>query len=116
VSANDLLLVPPGSSAAGEVSVLFEPRRTVVLLSGEVDHAMEPELRQAAEAAINAGNRVQVDARHVRFIDSIGLALIARLAASLPGRVSLLHPPPHLQLLLDVGQLHRVVRIVPTDV
>ena len=115
MSASDLMLDPSGSAPAGEVSVLFEPRRTVVVLSGEVDHAMEPELRQAAKAAIDAGTTVQVDTRHVRFIDSIGLALIARLAASLPGRVSVLHPPPHLQLLLEVAQLQRVVRIVASD-
>jgi anti-anti-sigma factor len=115
VAATDLLLVASGIPAAGEVSVLFEPRRTVVLLSGEVDHAMEPELRQAAKAAIDAGTTVQVDTRHVRFIDSIGLAFIARLAASLPGRVSVLHPPPHLQLLLEVAQLQCVVRVVASD-
>lgn len=115
MSANDPMLDPSIPATAGDVSVLFEPRRTVVVLSGEVDHAMEPELRQAAKAAIDAGNRVQVDARHVRFIDSIGLALIARLAASLPGRVSVLHPPPQLELLLEVAQLQRVVRVVVSD-
>lgn len=114
MSANDLVLVPSSSPAAGEVSVLFEPRRTVVLLSGEVDHAMEPELRQAAEAAIAAGNRVDVDARHVTFIDSIGVSFIARIAASV-GQVSVLHAPPNLAFLLDVTQLSSIVRVSSED-
>ncbi|NHC46966.1 STAS domain-containing protein [Motilibacter aurantiacus] len=88
-----------------------------VALSGEVDLALNDRL-DAMAAAFERGPAAdaRVDLRDVTFMDSAGLAFVARLiraAADRGGEVVLLGPPPALRRVLAVSGLDRLARIVP---
>lgn len=96
----------------GSVSVIYGERRTRVVLSGEIDAALAPDLRQAAADAEAAGSPVEVDVRHVTFMDSAGVAFLARTAARCPGRPVLVQPPDAVRFLLDVTAMRPLVDVV----
>ena len=75
-------MAPAGASPTGDVQVFFDPGLTVVLLSGEVDLALGPELEDAGRDAIDRGDPIRIDASSMSFIDSVGLAFVARLASA----------------------------------
>lgn len=77
-----LNMAPAGSSPTGDVQVFFDPGVTIVLLSGEVDLALGPELEDAGRDAIDRGEPIRIDASSMSFIDSVGLAFVARLASA----------------------------------
>ena len=97
---------------AGSVHVIAAPSRTRVVLSGEIDATIGQELREAAADAEAAGRPVEVDARHVRFMDSSGVTLLARLATRNPGRLRLIQPPDVVRFLLDVTRIKDLIDVV----
>ncbi len=103
------------SVETGSVHVMVGPAQTRVVLSGEIDAQIAPELRDAAADAEAAGRPVEVDARHVRFMDSSGVTLLARLAARTPGRLRLIQPPEVIRFLLEVTRIRDVIDIVDGD-
>ncbi|HIZ34514.1 MAG TPA: STAS domain-containing protein [Candidatus Ruania gallistercoris] len=107
--------VPRESNGAGSVHTLLDPDRTRLVLSGEIDVALTDELTDAVTDAEAAGLPVQVDARHVTFMDSSGIALLARLANRTPGRLSLIKPPDVVRFLLDVTRIGDLVDVVEGD-
>lgn len=70
-----------GSSKHHDIDVAFQSGVTVIQLRGEVDMAMCEALDAVASLAIEYGAPVRVDLGQVSFIDSSGLAFLARLAA-----------------------------------
>jgi anti-anti-sigma factor len=106
----------PGSrDAAGEpgsVHVILSPDRTTIVLSGEVDADLGPDLAQATTDAEQAGVPIEIDAHHVTFMDSSGVAFLARLAMRTPHRVRLLHVPPTVQFLLEVTRIGELLAVV----
>ena len=107
----------PGESRSGEngpgsVHTLLEADRTRLVLSGEIDVAVTEELTEAVTEAESAGFPVDVDARHVTFMDSSGIALLARLATRTPGRLTLIQPPDVVRFLLDVTRIGDLVDVV----
>ena len=102
----------------GSVHVILSPDRTTIVLSGEVDADLGPDLAQATTDAEEAGLPIEVDTHHVTFMDSSGVAFLARLTSRSPHRVRLLHVPPTVQFLLEVtriGELLDVVEDAPRD-
>lgn len=100
----------------GSVHVLFGAEKTRVVLSGEIDVVMVPELLEAAQAVRDAGlPTVEVDAQHVTFMDSTGLAFFARLAAQGPSRPVVLRPSPPVRFLLDLTWMGELVDVVDDD-
>ncbi|MGC0272546.1 STAS domain-containing protein [Pseudactinotalea sp. Z1739] len=99
----------------GSVHTLLESDRTRIVLSGEVDVSVSAELTDAVAEAEAAGVPTQVDAKHVTFIDSSGVALLARLASRTPGRVQILNPPEVLTFLLEVTRIGELVEVVDTS-
>ena len=100
----------------GSVHVLFGGERTRVVLAGEVDVGMVPDLLEAAQAVRDAGlPTVEVDAHLVTFMDSTGLAFFARLVAQGPGRPVVLRPSPPVRFLLDLTWMCDIVDIVDDD-
>lgn len=86
---------------------------TRLVLSGDIDAGNVDELAGTfAEAAVARGP-VQVDARHLGFVDSSGLTLFARLAAAVP--VTLIDPPETLRFLIDLTRLGGRVTVVDSD-
>lgn len=99
----------------GSVHTLLESDRTHIVLSGEVDVSVSAELTDAVAEAEAAGVPTQVDAKHVTFIDSSGVAMLARLATRTPGRVQILNPPEVLTFLLEVTRIGELVEVVDTS-
>jgi anti-sigma B factor antagonist len=80
-------------------------------LSGELDHATAPELRQPLDAAIKAGVRaVLVDLSDCNFIDSTGLSVLVHAHARLlddGGRLEICCPDPQVRRLLEITGVDR---------
>ncbi|MCP6341434.1 STAS domain-containing protein, partial [Klebsiella pneumoniae] len=71
----------------GWVSVLGSEARTRLVLSGELDESVFPDLAAAVDLAVTRGVPVDIDARSTTFMDSSTVVTLARLAARLT------HPP-----------------------
>lgn len=113
VEADGHATTPPGDD--GSVHVMFSAGRTRIVLSGEIDASLSTELRDAAADAETAGRPVEVDARHVRFMDSSGVTLLARLASRTPGRLQVIQPPDVVRFLLEVTHIGELVDVVDRD-
>nr|WP_203669114.1 STAS domain-containing protein [Cellulomonas pakistanensis] len=95
--------------------VILSPDRTTIVLSGEVDADLGADLAQATTDAEQAGVPIEVDAHHVTFMDSSGVAFLARLAMRTPHRVRLLHVPPTVEFLLEVTRIGELLDVVEDD-
>ncbi|TDE99103.1 anti-sigma factor antagonist [Occultella glacieicola] len=108
---------PPSSvpDHGGSVHALLESECTRLILSGEIDLSLNADLTEAVADAEAAGLPVQVDTRHVTFMDSSGIALLARLASRTPGRLTMIKPPDVVRFLLEVTRIGEMVDVVDTD-
>lgn len=101
------------------VHVIVMAERTRIVLSGEIDADLVPELQEAAADAEATGLPIEVDAQHVTFMDSSGIAFLARVASRSTGHIRVLHAPDAVRFLLDVtkiGELVDLVEDASTDV
>jgi len=108
-TATDRVDGPP----PGDVVVLTDADRTLVMLHGEIDHRVSDDLEDAARYCVDAGLRAQVDVRRVSAMDSVGLAFIVRLAAALShnGAELVLHGPSRqVQDLIELVEAGPLVR------
>ena len=96
----------------GSVHILLEDESTTIVLAGEIDADMAAELQEATSAAEAAGKPVVVDAHHVTFMDSSGVAFLARLAIRTPARVKLVNVPPTVRFLLDVTRIGDLLDVI----
>ncbi len=106
---------PEESKEIGSVHVIVAPTRTRIVLSGEIDASLSTELQDAADDAEAAARPVEVDARHVRFMDSSGVTLLARLASRTPGRLRIIRPPDVVRFLLEVTHIRDFADIIDDD-
>lgn len=107
-----------GASAAGEpgaVQVIVGADRTRIVLSGEVDADLGPELQEATSEAEQRGLPIEVDAHHVTFMDSSGVAFLARLSIRSEHRVRLLRVPPTVRFLLEVTRIGELLDVVDDE-
>ncbi len=104
---------PPAPRAAepGAVHVLLGGNTTRVVLSGDIDAELAPYLVEAAAEVIEAGQPVEVDTRHVTFMDSTGVAFLARLAAASTQPPVVLSPPEEVRFLLEITRIGDLVEI-----
>jgi anti-sigma B factor antagonist len=80
----------------------------VVEVTGEVDIATAPRLREALEQRPAAGGRLVVDLTGVTFMDSSGLGILLNLQRDVGdagGRLAVVCPPGPARLLLEVTGL-----------
>ncbi|MFC5381476.1 STAS domain-containing protein [Aquipuribacter nitratireducens] len=96
----------------GSVHVLFEPGTTRVVLTGEIDAELGPDLLEAAEDALSTSRPIEVDSHLVTFMDSTGVAFLARLASRAPRRVVLIDPPDVVQFLIDTTRISSLLDVV----
>jgi len=93
------------------LSVREEPDRRAVRISlvGEVDHSNHQILSDALdEVAVTDADEVVIDCRHLEFIDSAGLGVLARArAAAGTTRVEVQDASPAIERLLTVVGLDR---------
>ncbi len=99
----------------GSVHVLFGASRTRVVLTGEIDAELGPDLLEAAAESEDADHPIEVDAQHVTFMDSTGVAFLARLASRRREPLVLIRPPDVVRFLVDVTSIGELVRIVDAD-
>jgi len=114
----DTSALDPSSSVVGEpgtVHVIVGADRTRIVLSGEVDADLGPELQEATAEAEQLGLPIEVDAHHVTFMDSSGVAFLARLSIRSQHRVRLLRVPPTVRFLLEVTRIGELVDVVEGD-
>lgn len=104
-----------GAAETGSVHVMVSSSRTRLVLSGEVDVALSGELTEAVTEAERAGLPVEIDARHITFMDSSGVSMLARLAHRTPGRLTMIEPPDVVRFLLGVTRIGEVVDVVDVD-
>ncbi|ROR72570.1 STAS domain-containing protein [Bogoriella caseilytica] len=103
------------AAESGSVHLIVSAERTRMVLSGEIDVALTDELSEAVDDAERASLPVEVDARHVSFMDSSGISMLARLARRVPGRLAVIEPPEVVRFLLEVTKIADVVDIVEAD-
>lgn len=99
----------------GAVQVIVGADRTRIVLSGEVDADLGAELAEATSEAEQRGLPIEVDAHHVTFMDSSGVAFLARLSIRSQHRVRLLRVPPTVRFLLEVTRIGELLDIVDDD-
>jgi anti-sigma B factor antagonist len=91
------------------------PGGLALTVSGELDLATSPELREHLAAALESGmTRVVVDLREVTFMDSIGLAAIvhARSRLRADGCLALVVAPgSYAELVLEIAGMPRALAI-----
>jgi anti-sigma B factor antagonist len=96
----------------------FEPSGLVLTVSGELDIATAPSLRDQLTAAIDAGrHRLVIDLSAISFLDSVALATIVHARQRLPehGKMALaIDPSSYVMLVFESGGLPRVLDLVET--
>ncbi|PZR53582.1 sulfate transporter [Xylanimonas oleitrophica] len=97
------------------VHLIVGASRARLVLSGEIDADIGPELGEAMTEAEATGLPVEIDAHHITFMDSSGVAFLARLASRLPHKVRILRAPPTVKFLLEVTRIGELLEIVDED-
>lgn len=101
--------VPP---EPGSVHVIVMSDRTRIVVSGEIDADLSGELQEATSDAEATGLPIEVDAQHVTFMDSSGIAFLARLASRSAERVRVLNAPDTVRFLLEVTRIGELLDLV----
>ena len=104
--------IPALDAEPGSVHVTVEPERTRIVLSGEIAAELTGRLRDASAQAESARVPIEVDAHEVTFMDSSGVAFLARLATHSPSRVRLVGVPTTIRFLLEVTRIGDVLDVV----
>lgn len=105
----------PAEDEPGSLHVLVGASRTRIVLSGEIDANLAQEFNDAMADAQEIALPVEVDAHHVTFMDSSGVAFLARLAAQAPHKVRVLRAPQTMRFLLEVTRVGELVEILDED-
>lgn len=105
----------PTTGEPGSVHTIAGSERLRIVLTGEVDADLGPELLEATKTAEMLGLPVEVDVRHVTFMDSSGVAFLARLTTRSAYRVRLIHVPPTVRFLLEVTRIGELLDLVEED-
>jgi len=96
----------------------FDPSGLAVTVSGELDIATAPALRDRLNEAIDAGTyRFVIDLSAVSFLDSVALATIVHAKQRLPekGRMAIAtEPDSYVTLIFESSGLANVLDIVGT--
>ena len=100
------------SAEPASVHVIVMADRTRIVVSGEIDADLGPDLQEAAVDAEATGLPIEVDATHVTFMDSSGIAFLARLASRSSDRVRVLRAPDPVRFLLEVTKIGELLDLV----
>lgn len=99
-------------SEPASVHVISEDHRTCIVLSGEVDADLALDLREATAEAEATGLPIEIDAQHVTFMDSSGIAFLARIATRSTERVRVIRAPETVRFLLEVTRIGELLDVV----
>ncbi|MDT0165865.1 STAS domain-containing protein [Actinotalea sp. AC32] len=104
-----------GESQPGSVQVIVQDARTRIVLSGEIDADLAPDLQDATSDAEATGLPIDIDAQHVTFMDSSGIAFLARIATRSGSRIRVIRPPETVRFLLEVTRIGELLDVVTDD-
>ncbi|WP_225754734.1 STAS domain-containing protein [Actinotalea sp. Marseille-Q4924] len=93
---------PPSPLPQGRVDVALGHERASLILVGEVDVVLVPDLHTAIDHVVSAGLPVDVECAELTFIDSSAVGCLSLLAQSVPERPRVLDAPPMLDRLLRI--------------
>jgi anti-sigma B factor antagonist len=80
-------VTPMGAGTPFEISVSEEPDTVVIAVSGELDLATAPQLREAcAKAVQSAAGTVRIDVGGLTFLDSSGISVLVETHRDLEAR------------------------------
>ena len=102
----------PGAIEPGSVHVIVGATHARVVLSGEIDADLAADLAQATRDVQDSQLAVEIDAHHVTFMDSTGVAFLARLTAVTEEPVRIFNTPPTVRFLLEVTSIGNMLEIV----
>ncbi|WP_318842741.1 STAS domain-containing protein [Myceligenerans pegani] len=105
----------PDLGEPASVHVLTVDQRSRLVLAGEIDAKIAGDLQNAISEAEGSRLPVEIDAHHVTFMDSSGVAFLARLASRSPHKVRVLRAPPTVRFLLEVTRIGDLLEIVDED-
>ncbi|WP_127126337.1 STAS domain-containing protein [Georgenia sp. SYP-B2076] len=105
----------PPQPEPGTVALLVLKDRVRLVLAGEHDLATKAELHEAVREAVRYGRPVEVDTRHVTFMDSSAIATLSRLIQHTNDRPIFISPPDVVRFLLDVTQIAELVELIDHD-
>ncbi len=108
--------LPDAPAEPASVHVIVMRDRTRIVVSGEVDADLSGDLLEATADAEATGLPIEVDAQHVTFMDSSGIAFLARLASRSAERVRVLHAPEAVRFLLEVTKIGELLELVDESV
>jgi anti-sigma B factor antagonist len=98
------------------ISIEDTPARVRIRLSGELDLATVPQLRQVVDAHARHGQTMVIDLRAVEFIDSMGLACLVRArhrALARGARLELVAPGDAVYAVFTLTRLDKLFEWVP---
>ena len=94
----------------------FDPSGLAITVTGELDIATAPALRERLDAAIEAGtHRLVIDLTSISFLDSVALATIVHAKQRLPegGQMALaVDPSSYVMLVFESSGLPQVLDLV----
>lgn len=105
----------PPQPEPGTVALLVSPTRVRLVLAGEFDLLTKSDLLRAVQEAARHDRPVEVDARHVTFMDSSAIAALSRLIQLTDHRPVLIDPPEVVRFLLEVTRSGELVDVVDHD-
>lgn len=103
------------NQASAQVVVEIRETSTWITLDGDIDVSLAPELATAVGQAEAAALPTVVDGRRIAFMDSSGIALLARLASRTPAPLRVVDPPEVVRFLLEVTRIGDMVEIIEGD-
>lgn len=101
-----------GGSEPGSVHVIVHPDRTQVVLVGEVDADLAADLQEATSDAEGTGLPIEIEAGQVTFMDSSGIAFLARIATRSAHPVRIRNAPETVRFLLEVTRIGELLEVV----
>jgi anti-anti-sigma factor len=87
-------------------------RQIISAPAGDLDIAAVPRLRNALGAAAGGRTHVMLDVANVTFMDAAALGVIAATAGRIRragGKLTILRPPPNVELVLRLTDLDKVL-------
>ena len=95
----------------GAVALLTTDGAVRLVLSGPIDQLCATDVDAAVSEAVAARLPVEVDTRHVTFMDSTGMAALQALSTACPLRATFINPTDLVRFLLQVTHLDAEVEI-----
>jgi anti-sigma B factor antagonist len=97
-------------------SQTLTPTAVVVMLSGDLDLATAPELRNTLQEALTERKHLILDMADLRFLDSTGIGVLVRIhkkAIASGGVLAFAAVPPNVTKILEVTCLDRIFPVYP---